>query len=82
MTHPLIRQGEGHNAYHRIHQEQQAQRQRFLKLVDQIIQAPDLTSIHITHGTAAGDEQKLRGVPVHARGVAGAIPGTRPDRIQ
>lgn len=28
--------------------------------------------------TPAGDERRLRGIPVQARGVAGAIPGTRP----
>jgi hypothetical protein len=32
-----------------------------------------------THATAAGDERKLRGIPVvGARGVGGAITGTRP----
>jgi hypothetical protein len=28
--------------------------------------------------TAAGDEQKMRGVPVIGRGITGAIPGTIP----
>lgn len=31
--------------------------------------------------TAGGDERKLRGIPIYARGVGGAIAGTRPDRI-
>lgn len=30
------------------------------------------------HGTAGGDERKLRGIPAIGRGVAGAIPGTAP----
>ena len=28
--------------------------------------------------TPAGDERRLRGIPAVGRGVAGAIPGTRP----
>jgi hypothetical protein len=28
--------------------------------------------------TAGGDERRLRGIPAIGRGVAGAIPGTRP----
>lgn len=31
--------------------------------------------------TPAGDEQRLRGIPALGRGVAGAIAGTRPERI-
>lgn len=29
--------------------------------------------------TPAGDELRLRGIPLAARGVAGVMPGTRPD---
>ena len=31
-----------------------------------------------THGTAAGDERKLRGIPCMARGVGGTQPQTQP----
>jgi len=31
-----------------------------------------------THGTAAGDERKLRGIPCIARGVGGTQPHTQP----
>jgi hypothetical protein len=31
-----------------------------------------------TGATAGGDERRLRGIPAIGRGVAGAIPGTRP----
>lgn len=31
--------------------------------------------------SGAGDPQRLRGLPVVGRNVAGHIPGTRPDRI-
>lgn len=43
-------------------------------------ESPDLNlTTRPTRGTAAGDERKLRGIPVvGARGVGGAIPGTRP----
>lgn len=30
--------------------------------------------------TAGGDERRLRGIPAIARGVAGAIPGTHPEK--
>ena len=33
------------------------------------------------HGSEAGDERTLRGIPAIGRNVSGAIPGTRPDRI-
>ena len=32
----------------------------------------------IGHRSAAGDEQRLRMIPVYARGVPGCIPGTSP----
>lgn len=31
------------------------------------------------HGIAGGDQARLRGIPVIARGVGGTSPGTRPD---
>ncbi len=36
------------------------------------------TTVKVGHATAGGDERRLRGIPIHARGVAGAINGTRP----
>jgi len=33
-------------------------------------------------GTAGGDNHQLRGIPAIGRGVAGHIPGTRPDAIR
>lgn len=32
--------------------------------------------------TPAGDERALRGIPAIGRNVGGAIPGTRPDRME
>lgn len=36
----------------------------------------------IGHRSAAGDEQRLRMIPVYARGVPGCIPGTSPHAIR
>ena len=33
-----------------------------------------------SHGTAGGDERKLRGIPAIGRGVSGAVPGTAPHQ--
>lgn len=42
-------------------------------------QPTTLTRAHIGHRSPAGDEQRLRGIPVTgARGVTGTMPGTQP----
>jgi hypothetical protein len=38
----------------------------------------EVIGVEESHGTAAGDSRKLRGVPVQARKVGGAIAGTIP----
>ena len=44
----------------------------------EIIQDADQPDTQAYRATAGGDERKLRGIPAVARGVQGAIPGTRP----
>lgn len=83
MTQPLIRQGEGHNAYHRIHQERTAERQRFLRLVEAISADPNLldqpaTMKKLAHRSAPADPRRLRAIPVIAPSITGTIPGTDP----
>jgi hypothetical protein len=74
MSRILIRQGEGpDNAYHRIHTQHQADRIALERII-----AEPIDTIKPTKATAGGDERKLRGIPAIGRGVAGAIPGTRP----
>jgi hypothetical protein len=35
--------------------------------------------VPVAHATAAGDEERLRGVPCVGRGISGAMRGTRPE---
>jgi hypothetical protein len=48
----------------------------------QLAQYARETGDHLEHSargaTPAGDERRLRGIPVQARGVGGTIPGTSP----
>lgn len=73
---PLIRQGEGPSAaYWRYHDQLIAERAAWEETMQDILTDEPI----VIHGaTAGGDEQKLRGIPAIARGVPGAIPGTRP----
>ena len=50
------------------------------QLLIQIAQETNDTPLKptIPGATPAGDERRLRGIPAIARGVQGAIPGTRP----
>jgi hypothetical protein len=77
MSRILIRQGEGpEHAYNRIINERQADR----KAIERILAEPVEDTTKPTKATAGGDERKLRGIPAIGRGVAGAIPGTRPGQ--
>jgi hypothetical protein len=79
----LIRQGEGHTAYHRIHQERLEQRQAFEKLIYSLPTllaepTPKRQAKRNGHRSAEGDHHRLRGIPVLTRGVGSAIPDTNP----
>lgn len=45
------------------------------RILEEVGELPDAVA---AGATKAGDERRLRGVPAIGRGVAGAIPGTRP----
>lgn len=76
MRHPLIRQGEGPAAaIERIQKERQAERDK-LAMIAQDTAATD--NDRKTIGTPAGDQRKLRGIPVQARGISGTVPGSNP----
>jgi hypothetical protein len=76
VRHPLIRAGEGPaDAYHRIRRELQVEAAKIARILrDTASPEPERPS----RGTAPGDERKLRGIPVQARGVGGTIPGSDP----
>lgn len=80
MRHPLIHQGEGPAAAHeRIHAEREAERRELDRMISTANATPDeQTGRQLTYRSPAGDEQRLRAIPVIARGIGGAIPGTRP----
>ena len=49
--------------------------------IDRIIGPTEDTptnTTNLTHRSPAGDEQRLRAIPVSVQGVAGVIPGTNP----
>lgn len=61
----------------RIRHLNEAERQA--KLMAEIaLDTGDDTPIKISSSTPAGDPQRLRGIPAIGKGVAGAIPGSRP----
>lgn len=78
MKLPLIRQGEGPAAaFARIAEERERDRKKIARIVR------DSAAVDVTDGKRyrqklPGDERALRGIPAIGRGVAGAIPGTRP----
>lgn len=81
----LIRQGEGPVAsLQRITAERQALRRHLDEIAREsegvAMNAPDLSSTRRARAgaTAAGDERRLRGIPVCARGVGGVVIGTDP----
>lgn len=77
MTQRLVRQGEGQLESAARFRREDNERERHLA---QITLAAD--SHAPTHAcaprSAAGDEQRLRGIPCISRGVSGAVPGTVP----
>lgn len=57
--------------HRRLAQEQARMFERILPKTDDFYERP-------TRATAAGDWQRLRGLPAVGRGVSGAVRGTRP----
>ena len=50
------------------------------RIIDTTNTDPTITNHKLTRRSAAGDEQRLRALPVCIEGVAGVIPGTDPYR--
>ncbi len=79
---PLIRQGEGRDGVLRIYENLEKEQLQ----LDRMIETANATETEqdrrrrglVAARSAAGDEQRLRGIPAIARGVPGAIPGTNP----
>lgn len=78
MRHPLIHQGEGPAAAHQRILRERTEHRRTLDRNAR--DAPGLDSRRTSHATAGGDSRKLRGIPAIGRSVAGAIPGTDPEK--
>ena len=82
MRTPLIRQGAGPTELKRIYDHLDDQHQELLHMIGTA--TADTEQTRRKHGivagrSAAGDEHRLRAIPVTARGVAGVIPGTQPE---
>lgn len=86
MRTPLIRPGAGMEDVDRIYAIHDQQRQDLLRMIDTANATEDEQDRRrrgiIGARSAAGDEDRLRRIPVIARGVAGAIPGTAPHTIR
>lgn len=66
----------------RAHHLLEAQAQQLADVLREIDPDDPALTEHRYATTLAGDERKLRGIPVYARGVGGAIPGSRPGSVR
>lgn len=81
MRASLIRQGEGPAAaYERQRREREAERAKVERITRDSADLPDVVEKRAPRRelTKPGDERKLRGIPVQARGVGGTMPGSDP----
>jgi hypothetical protein len=80
---PLIRQGGGQAALHDLYAaevERREELRRMVEMAESAEQEQRIRSKMVGRRAAPGDELRLRGIPVvGARGVGGAIPGSRPE---
>ena len=80
MRQPLIRQGESLDAaLDRLRRERESLRRKLDEIANTPELAPELDSRRRGRGTAAGDRDKLRGIPAAGRSVGGAMRGTDPQ---
>ena len=47
-----------------------------------VLESTEVTVVTVARATLPGDNRRLRGIPVVARGVAGVSPGTDPSSIR
>lgn len=80
MKFPLIRQGEGPAAaFARLVEEREREQRKISQIIRETSAAVDAPIDSKSYRQKLpGDERALRGIPAIGRGVAGAIPGTRP----
>jgi hypothetical protein len=81
MTRRLIQQGTGIDGLLAEIAADHRRAERLRRILDQaagIDTEPE--GKHVSRSTLPGDRRKLRGIPVVGPGVAGHVPGTRPDR--
>lgn len=77
MKPPLTRPGHLQDTYAAL----DAQRQDLERMINLANNLPDTHPTQkLTARSAAGDEQRLRAIPVAAPGVPGVIPGTQPEQ--
>lgn len=86
MRPPLIRQGGGTADLIRIYENLDEQRRDLRRMID-TANATETQQERRHRGliaarSAAGDEDRLRMIPVYARGVPGHIPGTAPHHTR
>lgn len=80
---PLIRQGAGPDELLRIYEQLDTERRQIDRLINTANATEDQQQKRhrgiVARRSAAGDEQRLRAIPVCIEGVAGVIPGTNPE---
>lgn len=83
MRPPLIRPGGGQDEIHRIYENRAREAERVRRMINTA--TSDESEQQKRHRglvgsrSPAGDEDRLRGIPVSVQGVAGVIPGTQPE---
>lgn len=86
MRVPLIRPGAGQTGVHQLYQQHAEERRELEKMLNTAL-ASETTQERRHRGlagfrSAAGDEHRLRGIPIAMPGVPGAAPGTVPHHIR
>jgi hypothetical protein len=77
----LVRQGEGPAAaYQRLHRERLEHERKVERICAEVAagNVPTVSKSRIGNRSAEGDPRRLRGVPIFAKGVGGAVPGSNP----
>lgn len=83
MRTPLIRPGGGPDDLHRIYEDRAREAERVRRMIDTATsdesQQQQRRRGLVGARSPAGDERRLRAIPVSVEGVAGVIPGTQPE---
>ena len=83
MRPPLIRPGGGPDEIHRIYEDRAREAERVRRMIDTATSDESQQQKRrrglVGARSPAGDEDRLRAIPVSVEGVAGVIPGTQPE---